>query len=435
MGSPTAPASAEIGQRSLLSAIFRVEVSGIVAVAILGSLHLSMMSALGIWLWSDPGSFGNPRHLESCAVELSSYIILGKRIPLSSNALRIVSLVIYAIFLAPGFNLLLPMAIFLGMLFIYRACYGPRHAPKFDSSSRRNVRIQDPTVKIGLSQSHSKGVVGRSLLALQGWYNPFLFPIFAGMALLFAINVAFLIDIELTLRDNRHLRKAGDSEWTFGQILAIILLVLPMRDLRVFGARRNFTSLLQNALRWHETTSTDILRDLVRRGANVNVKVEGSRYPTVLLLAVSDRRDAEFTRMLLVYGANPNMKDGTDRTALQAASSHADLQIIKLLLANGADPNIEGGDYGTALQAASHSRNLEIVQLLLDSGADVNIQGGKYGTALEAASASGYTEIVELLRAHGPLVLLLPLLVGETNDMPTSHNLISVLSLLYYCYL
>ncbi|KAF7338972.1 Multiple ankyrin repeats single kh domain [Mycena venus] len=294
------------------------------------------------------------------------------------------------------------MCVFLGMLFIYRACHGPRRANdnKIDPSSRGSLRTrQNPAVKMGLPQSHSKGLVGRSLLSLQVWYNPFLFPIIAGMLLLLAINIVFLINIELTLWDNRRLRGGSESIWTFGQILAVILLVLPLRDLRIFGARRNFTSSLQNAVRWH--ADTDVLRDLVRRGANVNVTAEGSRYPTLLLLAVCDRKDVDFVGMLLVYGADPNVRDSTDRTPLQCASSCGDLQIVRLLLANGADPNIEGGEYGTPLQAVSHSGNREIVQLLLERGADVNMQGGKYGTALEAASACGYEEIVELLRANG----------------------------------
>lgn len=269
----------EIEQRSLLEAIFRVEISGIVAVAILGSLHLSMMSALGIWVWRNPRVFGHAPLGSGCTTEHSSYIILGKHIPMKSNALRIVSLVIYAIFLAPGFNLLLPMSVFLGLIFMYRAYHGPRHANynKVDPSSRGSLRTQqDPTVKMGLPQSHSQGLVGRSLLSLQAWYNPFLFPIIAGMVLLFAINIVFLINIELTLWDNRFLRptsRENESTWSFGQTLAVLLLVLPLRDLRIFGARRNFTSSMQNAVRWH--ASTDVLRDLVRRGANVNVRAEG----------------------------------------------------------------------------------------------------------------------------------------------------------------
>ncbi|KAJ6568799.1 ankyrin repeat-containing domain protein [Mycena capillaripes] len=241
--------------------------------------------------------------------------------------------------------------------------------------------------------------MGRSLVALQAWYNPFLLPTVFGMVFLFAINMVFLIDIELTLRRNRHLQMSDESVWTFGQTLAMLLLVLPLRDLRVFGARRDVTALLQNAVRWH--AATDILRDLIRRGADVNVKAEGSTYPTVLLLVVSRRKDLEFTRLLLASGADPDIPDGTDTTALQTASFYGNIEMVKILLESGADPNIEGGEHGTALQAASYSGNLKIVQLFLETGADVNMEGGKHGTALQAASSRGHEVIVELLRAHG----------------------------------
>ncbi|KAJ7200910.1 ankyrin repeat-containing domain protein [Mycena haematopus] len=390
----------EIQQRSLFSAIFRIEMRGDVAIALLGSLHLSMMSALGIWLWSDLSSFGTATGADACAAQLSSYVILGKHVPLGSNALRICSLIIYSIFLTPGFNLLLPLVGFLAIFFVYRAFHGRRYAHRFDPSSNRNLRhTHGSNEKTGPAHADSKGLVGRSLLVLEAWYNPFLVPVIAGMVLLFAINLVFIFNIELTLRTNRPLRTSGEALWTFGQILAILLLVLPIRDLRLFGSRRNFTSLLQNAIRWQ--APTEVLRDLVRRGADVNVRAEGSKYPTALLLAVTDRRDVEFTGMLLMYGANPNIEDDRDCTPLQAASLYPDLQIVRLLLTYGANPNIEGGEYGTALQAAAHAGDLQIVQFLLENNADVNIQGGRYGTAVQAASSSGHTEIIELLRTHG----------------------------------
>ncbi|KAF8155030.1 ankyrin repeat-containing domain protein [Mycena galopus ATCC 62051] len=378
----------EFEQRSLLSAIFKVDISGAGAIALLGSLHLSMMSALGLWLWSNPSSFGNAKCADLCAMEFSSYVILGQSIPLRSRALRVVSLVIYAALAVPGLNLLLPMSVFPCMVFVYRAYRRIRHTSNVDPPSKGGVHAQKPTAKMGLAQVYS-------FFVLQGRANPFLFPVFAGIVIQFAIDVISIIDIERTFQTNGQLVTEGESEWTFGQILAMVMLVLPIRDLRIFAARRNFTASLRNALGW--PASTDILRDLVRRGAHVNAEVEGI---TTLILAVQ-RRDADFTRMLLVYGARPNVKDRKDCTPLYTASLNGDLQIVRLLLSNSADPNIEGGEYSTPLQAASQSGNLEIVQLLLESGADINMRGGKCGTALEATSAAGHTEIAELLRAHG----------------------------------
>jgi hypothetical protein len=50
-----------------------------------------------------------------------------------------------------------------------------------------------------------------------------------GLALLVAINILFIIDIELTLRRNKGDQNADDV-WGFGQVLALLLLIIPLRD-------------------------------------------------------------------------------------------------------------------------------------------------------------------------------------------------------------
>ncbi|KAJ7175211.1 ankyrin repeat-containing domain protein [Mycena crocata] len=374
--------------RTLLGAIFRVEISGAAAVAILGSIHLAMMSALGIWLWSDPRSFGvigDPRLASSCALDFSTYVILGKNVPLKAKGLRIVSLVIYSMFLLPGLNLLLPLAGFLSMVFLYRACRGPSRA--------RNLH---PAPGQGPHFFRPKRPAGPPLL--QARYNPVLLPSIVGLVFLFIINLIFIVDIELIFRRNAPRRAPGDSAWSFGQILAVILLVLPLRELKVFGARRDYTTSLQNAIRWQATP--DVLWNLVRKGANVNTQAEGCVHSTALLLTVSRWKDLELIRLLLAYGADPNIREETGETALHIAASHSDMAIVDLLLANGADPDIEGGEYQTALQAAAHSGSQEVVKALLEHGTDVNVQGGRYGTALQAASSAGHDNIVQLLRTR-----------------------------------
>ncbi|TEB36884.1 hypothetical protein FA13DRAFT_1089654 [Coprinellus micaceus] len=80
---------------------------------VLGSLHLTVMAALGLWLWSDPSTFGSPA--SSCVLESANLAVLGVSVPFASGPLRIFSLVIYGLFLIPGVNLLLPMAAFLSL--------------------------------------------------------------------------------------------------------------------------------------------------------------------------------------------------------------------------------------------------------------------------------------------------------------------------------
>ncbi|KAJ6524630.1 hypothetical protein DFH09DRAFT_1046739, partial [Mycena vulgaris] len=50
-----------------------------------------------------------------------------------------------------------------------------------------------------------------------------------GLVVLVAINILFIVDIELTLRRNKG-DQNGEDEWGFGQILALLLLIIPLRD-------------------------------------------------------------------------------------------------------------------------------------------------------------------------------------------------------------
>lgn len=305
-----------------------------------------MMSALGLWLWINPLRFGTDAEANACAIEHSSTIILGKNIPLASSGLRIWSILIYAVLLVPGLNLLWPIVLFLLLMKFYSALRKPHD--RRDARRQRANQLESaespsllrapesdpaPTVPPGITK-RARRLARRSLWALQMWYNPFLVPTVAGLVLLFAINIIFIVDTEVTLRQNRFLLEAGEGDWSFGQTLALLLLVLPLRDLRVFGARRDVTGSLRNAVHWQ--AQTDILWDLVRRGADVNVQAEGeserliicevdplsavigSRYPTVLLLVVGRRTDVEFTRILLSSGANPDIagKPSTSRHSL-----------------------------------------------------------------------------------------------------------------------
>ena len=74
----------------------------------LGSIHLSMMGAIGIWLWRDPAGFGKP--IDRCTLMLT---VFSASVSINSTPLRIFSLTMYALILIPGLNLLPPFAFFL----------------------------------------------------------------------------------------------------------------------------------------------------------------------------------------------------------------------------------------------------------------------------------------------------------------------------------
>jgi hypothetical protein len=158
----------------------------------LGSLHLTLMAVIGIWFWSSPARFGDVQRdpISPNVLKCTSMSLLGNPINLTSSPLRVVSLGIYAFFMVPGLNLLLPAALFLALHIVYH-----RLRPRADET------------------------------------KPSVVPVYIGLIFLLAVNIVFMADIETTVS---HHKVSDESQWTFGQILAILLLVLPLRDVSMF---------------------------------------------------------------------------------------------------------------------------------------------------------------------------------------------------------
>jgi hypothetical protein len=156
----------------------------------LGSLHLTLMAAIGIWFWSSPALFESRQHhdpLEPTSyLDCTSMVLLGQTIGLSSSSLRRASLAIYSFFLLPGLNLLVPAAVFLALHIGYH---------------RRKSRVDKA--------------------------KPSIVPASIGLVFLLAVNIVFVVSIETTISEHQ---VTEDSNWTFGQTLAVLLLALPLRD-------------------------------------------------------------------------------------------------------------------------------------------------------------------------------------------------------------
>jgi hypothetical protein len=156
----------------------------------LGSLHLTLMAAIGIWFWSSPALFESRQHHDPLErksyLDCTSMVLLGQTIGLSSSSLRRASLAIYSFFLLPGLNLLVPAALFLALHIGYH---------------RRKSRV----VKT----------------------KPSIVPATIGLVFLLAVNIVFVVSIETTISEHQ---VTEESNWTFGQTLAVLLLALPLRD-------------------------------------------------------------------------------------------------------------------------------------------------------------------------------------------------------------
>ena len=119
--------------------------------------------------------------------------------------------------------------------------------------------------------------------------------------------------------------------------------------------------------------------------------------------------DAISVRLLLDAGADPNVRNLGNASALMYASDDPDK--TRLLLDRGADANARSDEGQTPLliAAAGHANASAVVQLLLDHGADIKTTSPAGGAVLTAAGFSGSEQLLELLLERGADNTPLPL--------------------------
>ncbi|MFT7802845.1 kinase D-interacting substrate of 220 kDa-like [Arapaima gigas] len=184
-----------------------------------------------------------------------------------------------------------------------------------------------------------------------------------------------------------------------------------------------------------EQGSLEIVQELIRRGANVNLDdmdcwsalisaakeghvdvvkelLESSAYIehrdmggwTALMWAAYKGR-VEVAKILLENGANPNttgQQYSVYPIIWAAGRGHA--QIVHLLLHHGAKVNCSDKHGTTPLIWAARKGHYDCVMHLLDRGADVDQKGANSMTALIMAVQGGYMEVVKALLRKNPNV-------------------------------
>ncbi|XP_067337281.1 kinase D-interacting substrate of 220 kDa B isoform X10 [Channa argus] len=184
-----------------------------------------------------------------------------------------------------------------------------------------------------------------------------------------------------------------------------------------------------------EQGSLEIVQELIRRGANVNLDdvdcwsalisaakeghlevvrelLENSAYIehrdmggwTALTWACYKGR-VEVAKVLLEQGANPNTT-GQQYSVYPIiwAAGRGHSEIVKLLLEQGAKVNCSDKYGTTPLIWAARKGHFDCVMHLLESGADVDQEGANSMTALIVAVKGGYTEVVKELLKRNPNV-------------------------------
>jgi uncharacterized protein len=140
-------------------------------------------------------------------------------------------------------------------------------------------------------------------------------------------------------------------------------------------------------------TSLQFVREIVKRGANVNLRLDkgapkvpntssrvGTEGATPFLLA-ADRSDVPLMRLLLELGADPLLPNFNNTTPLMMAAG-----------LGTTEPLEEAGEEPEAVEA---------VKMLIDLGADVNAVDNNGDTAMHGAAYNNYPLVVKLLADRG----------------------------------
>ncbi|KAM9778884.1 kinase D-interacting substrate of 220 kDa B isoform 1-T1 [Syngnathus typhle] len=148
-----------------------------------------------------------------------------------------------------------------------------------------------------------------------------------------------------------------------------------------------------------EQGSLEIVQELIRRGANVNLDDVDC---WSALISAAKEGHVEVAKELLENSAYIEHRDVGGWTALMWASYKGRVDVAQLLLEQGANPNTTGQQYSVyPIIWASGRGHADVVKLLLDSGAKVNCSD-KYGTtSLIWAARKGHLDCVMHLLENG----------------------------------
>ena len=149
-----------------------------------------------------------------------------------------------------------------------------------------------------------------------------------------------------------------------------------------------------------EDDDLDKVRALLDSGLSPDTHIDfGENFETPLMKAARSGT-LEIARLLLDRGADVNVRDREQATALEAAVSRDQTAMVALLLEKGADPNTVNKYMQSALSNAAAAGNLEVTEMLLKAKAKPELPGLVL-TPMMFGAFAGNTDLIRLLVRYG----------------------------------
>ncbi|KAG6895325.1 hypothetical protein C0992_001929 [Termitomyces sp. T32_za158] len=338
----------------------------------IGSAHLSLMAVVGLWLWSNPEKFGKPG---TCSLSTSIFIV-GGQVGFNAPRLRDWSILIYSLLLTPTLNLIFPFILFMLPFWVYRV-------PK---SSNPSVR-----------------------------------PVHVGLAVLGIIDIILVADTEAAIAKNKLLLEGGDDQWTFGQTLALLLLLLPARDIGEALYERRAKEWGEKLLDATARGDTGVMWEAIKSGAPKTILDDALAIATqsdqpkavITLIEAAVGKEAKDQSMIIAVreGQLEIAEHLVDKGGVQIADVKGQIMnhwsllyiavkrrkrdVVQVLLDNGYDVNEKGSE--PIFLSAIEGRNIDMVKLLLNTGANAEVQNMFGATPLHTATCYGNLDIIKLL--------------------------------------
>lgn len=173
-----------------------------------------------------------------------------------------------------------------------------------------------------------------------------------------------------------------------------------------------------------EDVDNTIIHSLLDHGSNTKL-IRSKNYRNALMLACKNsenENNCETIKMLINYGANPNVQDKNGITALMIACRKSNYGFAKILLENSKNIDINMYDHKglTALMHAcinSKYNNVKIIELFYEYGADFNAVDNEGNSALIHACKNKKKSYVDSLLKYGSYINL------KNNSMDTAINI------------